>query len=497
MGVAQTEFEVTSNIGGIDESVVFTWMAAESRHSPEIDWILEAWDPEDFLIDHQKIQSEGYQVIPAGEDRLVVAMKSPQDRWNQLDPGEIVKVLESIGAEKVISGRSIRVPLYDWTALLPASVVAEKIVRALSEYLERTDASPIKITFVSPNRAENEMARLVIFEIDAANKVTTPSGTVEIDEVSDVEKRDETVEAEIADPAQSDAPPTEGAVEAPLRYGVEEVRELQFRLNREGYPIVVDGELGRGTISLAEQFLIDNHESELETGHLYPALEAAFPEISEELRWAIETGIQKQADREYIQFQAENAATQAEEDRQIKGLQQHYGYTDDQAYSIVIDAMKHREPDDDLTLSETASSAIDQIVERLGGTREQAIQLVLAADRIGKPIDPGLLDPNGSSTTQAIETAGFYPDHPAIEDKLYGKAVARVLATTIARGWTQRHPKAEDRSFMAHLHGPWGSGKSSILRFLKEILSPADKKERAREDYWEGVKLSRDFVVID
>jgi hypothetical protein len=83
-------------------------------------------------------------------------------------------------------------------------------------------------------------------------------------------------------------------------------------------------------------------------------------------------------------------------------------------------------------------------------------------------------DPDRSSPENSAEptaTTPFYSDHPAQRDLLNRKAVAETIATMIESVW--REDKGEnpiDRSFIVHLHGRWGSGKTSILNFLSEAL---------------------------
>jgi hypothetical protein len=68
-------------------------------------------------------------------------------------------------------------------------------------------------------------------------------------------------------------------------------------------------------------------------------------------------------------------------------------------------------------------------------------------------------------------TTPFYSDHPAQRDLLNRKAVAETIATMIESVWREDdREQLIDRSFIVHLHGRWGSGKTSILNFLSEAL---------------------------
>jgi tetratricopeptide (TPR) repeat protein len=76
-----------------------------------------------------------------------------------------------------------------------------------------------------------------------------------------------------------------------------------------------------------------------------------------------------------------------------------------------------------------------------------------------------------SAAVEIPSTAPFYSDHPAELDLLNRKAVAETIATMIENVWKDdKKEKTIDRTFMVHLHGRWGSGKTSILNFLMEAL---------------------------
>lgn len=82
------------------------------------------------------------------------------------------------------------------------------------------------------------------------------------------------------------------------------------------------------------------------------------------------------------------------------------------------------------------------------------------------------------------DLAPFYPDHPAEHDALGRVAVAETLATIIhdvffgAEKRSDAQGKDLDRTFMIHIHGKWGSGKTSILNFLRQKLQSGEVGER-------------------
>ena len=70
------------------------------------------------------------------------------------------------------------------------------------------------------------------------------------------------------------------------------------------------------------------------------------------------------------------------------------------------------------------------------------------------------------------EAVGTLSDAPALVDALGRQAFAEVLATRAKQVYeTLRSGKlGNDSAFILHIDGPWGSGKSSILNFLKANL---------------------------
>lgn len=90
-------------------------------------------------------------------------------------------------------------------------------------------------------------------------------------------------------------------------------------------------------------------------------------------------------------------------------------------------------------------------------------------------------------------------DNPARVDALGRKWFARILATRIV----EAHKTSPDESpaFMVHLHGPWGSGKSSVLNFVEDELKSGDldkpwlvidfnawKHQRLRPPWWSLIR---------
>lgn len=107
------------------------------------------------------------------------------------------------------------------------------------------------------------------------------------------------------------------------------------------------------------------------------------------------------------------------------------------------------------------------------------------------PGAPGVQPPPRSKTrkrTALDERVSTHTDQPATADQLGRRSFAQVLALRIKQAKTadeermarekasrggprRRKPTAsKDAAFIVHLHGPWGSGKSSVLNFLRDEL---------------------------
>jgi len=78
--------------------------------------------------------------------------------------------------------------------------------------------------------------------------------------------------------------------------------------------------------------------------------------------------------------------------------------------------------------------------------------------QLHQAVDDAARDPNDRVST--------HRDEPAESDELGRLAFAGVLADRIR----EAHDPGRDSAFIVHIHGPWGSGKSSVLNFLEENL---------------------------
>ena len=89
-----------------------------------------------------------------------------------------------------------------------------------------------------------------------------------------------------------------------------------------------------------------------------------------------------------------------------------------------------------------------------------------------------------SSAEGTEQSVPIHTDNPATVDALQREGLARVLAKRIRdmrslEESTARRLKDEDfprgRSFLVHLDGPWGVGKTSLLNFLTQELKPGKR----------------------
>jgi len=86
--------------------------------------------------------------------------------------------------------------------------------------------------------------------------------------------------------------------------------------------------------------------------------------------------------------------------------------------------------------------------------------------------------PEPSSSAPSDPTP-LHIDNPASADQLGRDAFARALAWRLDRIWSEHHAAKGDSSFVLHLHGPWGSGKTSLLNLLRRHLQPGKSSGQA------------------
>lgn len=125
-----------------------------------------------------------------------------------------------------------------------------------------------------------------------------------------------------------------------------------------------------------------------------------------------------------------------------------------------------------------SGSVADKVLSNLGATRDEVRQATEAGSRAGRA---GGTDLKGDREAAANNTAqkggaalndrvSTHADEPATLDELGRAAFADILADRI-REARNSGQTAEPTAFIVHLHGPWGSGKSSVLNFLEDNLA--------------------------
>jgi hypothetical protein len=70
------------------------------------------------------------------------------------------------------------------------------------------------------------------------------------------------------------------------------------------------------------------------------------------------------------------------------------------------------------------------------------------------------------------DSTHLHNDNPAADDELGRESFAKLLATRLEALWNENLSSEIDNSFILHLHGPWGAGKSSLLNLLRDQLQP-------------------------
>lgn len=102
-----------------------------------------------------------------------------------------------------------------------------------------------------------------------------------------------------------------------------------------------------------------------------------------------------------------------------------------------------------------------------------------------EPFESLLIKDPHTDTSTAPDATVFYADSPAADDQLGRRGFAEALAVWLSRYWTAARD-APGNSFVLHLYGAWGAGKTSLLNLLKQALQ-APGSERHGND-GEGVR---------
>lgn len=140
------------------------------------------------------------------------------------------------------------------------------------------------------------------------------------------------------------------------------------------------------------------------------------------------------------------------------------------------------------------AGTIDGVASVVSGGNDHLVRIVDLSSRISTPLAGhtapvrsvaiGMLDEkpiivSGSDdgtirvwSTIPADHVEWLPDKPSDEDLLKRRPLARSVATRLRR----RHKEDPRTSFLVHIDGPWGAGKSTLVNFLRDEL------ERERPD---------------
>lgn len=92
--------------------------------------------------------------------------------------------------------------------------------------------------------------------------------------------------------------------------------------------------------------------------------------------------------------------------------------------------------------------------------------------RVGESVDVSD-EPGGRSTVR------FVADTVARTDRLRRKPFAEYIASLLDNVWRDMaKEEAEDSSFVLHLDGRWGSGKTTLMRFMREAMQDRDRVDQ-------------------
>ena len=95
----------------------------------------------------------------------------------------------------------------------------------------------------------------------------------------------------------------------------------------------------------------------------------------------------------------------------------------------------------------------------------------------GERIEGWPLRPGEGVPDPAPESLRTLSDQPAAIDRLGRATFAQALGRRLRDAYAESVASHEPGAFMAHIHGPWGYGKSSVLNFLRTELEAPAKRE--------------------
>lgn len=121
-----------------------------------------------------------------------------------------------------------------------------------------------------------------------------------------------------------------------------------------------------------------------------------------------------------------------------------------------------------------------------------------------EPMIPGTPAESGPGPSQAAADVSPPPldqtqlllDCPSLQDVLGRKYFAETLAVRMKRAWESYRDSNAKGSFMLHIHGAWGSGKSSLLNLLRaELQQPKSRRLKSKQPPNDNPAVG--WIVVD
>lgn len=110
------------------------------------------------------------------------------------------------------------------------------------------------------------------------------------------------------------------------------------------------------------------------------------------------------------------------------------------------------------------------------------------------PLEENNVDEKVESKNEYIK---WFFDDPTNEDKLFRDHIARTFVKQMHSIWPYYDPTIKKRkerrlqkSFMVHIQGPWGSGKSSFLNFIVNHLKKLNVNKKDKKNKWKIVQFN-------
>jgi hypothetical protein len=151
----------------------------------------------------------------------------------------------------------------------------------------------------------------------------------------------------------------------------------------------------------------------------------------------------------------------------------------DQVFPAAVELSRSMTGNPDFHLRHLTFALLNEVADRdLDPPFTKKLLTELRRDYIGRVVE---LYPRESehwkkiSTPPSREYVVTHADAPAVVDKIGRQRFADVLAERIKQVYKDLDiAPGDDTAFILHIDGPWGSGKSSILNFLRTDLREAD-----------------------